>query len=108
MTVSVKTRIGYDKPETETWIPQILEAKPDLIALHGRTLKQLYAGSANWEEIANAVELCQQGNIPLLANGDIGTAESANSCVEVTKANGLLIGREVMENLKYLDRSEMH
>lgn len=93
LTVSVKTRIGYDKPETETWIPQILEAKPDLIALHGRTLKQLYAGSANWEEIANAVELCQQGNIPLLANGDIGTAESANSCVEVTKANGLLIGR---------------
>ena len=38
--VSVKTRIGFNKSEIETWIPALLKAEPAAIILHGRTRKK--------------------------------------------------------------------
>ena len=88
--VSVKTRIGYDAPITESWIGNLDKAKPDWIAVHGRTLKQMYCGKADWDEIAKAV---QSISSPVLANGDVNTPEDAIKILEVTKAAGTLIGR---------------
>jgi tRNA-dihydrouridine synthase B len=88
--VSVKTRIGFDEIITEKWISNLVEAKPSWIALHGRTLKQMYSKDANWNEIRKAVELT---DIPILANGDIDSQEKTNSALEVTGAFGVLIGR---------------
>src|SRR5919108_3900559 len=55
--VSVKTRIGYDRIVVEEWMKTLLEEKPAVISLHGRTLRQGYKGSADWETIARAADI---------------------------------------------------
>jgi len=96
--VSVKTRIGYDKPSTEEWISTILEEGPDCICLHGRTLKQLYGGEANWEEIEKGGKLCRDAGVCFLGNGDIKSIEDAHDRVKKYGVDGVLIGRAVTGN----------
>jgi tRNA-dihydrouridine synthase B len=98
LPVSVKTRIGYDQPSVEEWIPNLLEMEPDAIALHGRTLKQQYGGQANWEMIAQAAELTHQAGVPLLGNGDIRSFEDAQQKIQTYKTDGVLLGRVSMGN----------
>ena len=91
--VSVKTRIGYDRPQVDEWIPHLLDSAPAAISLHGRTLAQAYSGSADWSAIGRAVELAQGSGTLILGNGDVadradGLARSAEYGVD-----GVLIGR---------------
>jgi len=88
--VSVKTRIGFSEPQTEFWIQNLEKENPAWISLHGRTLKQMYTGFADWNEIKKAVEIT---NIPILANGDIKTYDDYKKVLKVTGAFGALIGR---------------
>lgn len=88
--VSVKTRIGFSEPITEQWISTVASMNPAWISVHGRTLKQMYLGEANWLEIKKAVEIT---DIPVLANGDIKTYDDYKRILEVTGAFGALIGR---------------
>src|SRR5262249_19180421 len=60
LPLSVKTRLGYDQIIVKDWIGPLLETKRlSNITIHGRTLKQGYSGSANWEAIAEAAELAK-------------------------------------------------
>jgi len=93
--VSVKTRLGYDELVTESWISKISTGDPDWITVHGRTLKQMYAPVANWDEIAKAVKCT---NIPILANGDVNSIDDFNKILEKTNAYGVLIGRASFGN----------
>jgi len=91
--VSVKTRIGYNKPITKEWMSALLEAKPDAIALHGRTLKQQYHGKADWAEIGTAVELAKNFGVLILGNGDVkNRLDAGKKCAKYGTA-GVLIGR---------------
>jgi tRNA-dihydrouridine synthase B len=96
--VSVKTRVGYDKPVVEDWIPTLLEMKVAAIALHGRTLKQQYSGQADWSEIGKAATLCKNTDTILLGNGDVDTYEQALELVEKFKVDGVLMGRSALSN----------
>lgn len=102
--VSIKTRIGYDSDITEEWIGNLLKISPDAITLHGRTLKQLYGGSANWGSIARAVELIKRNNLEtgqetiVLGNGDIRSRDEALTRITESKADGALVGRAVFGN----------
>ena len=73
LPVSVKTRTGIQKHETERWISQLIETNPAAITLHGRTQKQQSEGTADWNEIAKAVQLRNtlNPNIAILGNGDV-------------------------------------
>lgn len=96
--VSIKTRIGYDAVVTNDWISLLLAEKPAVIALHGRTLKQMYLGSANWDEIALAGKLAHQTETLLLGNGDIRTHEDALTKAKTYSPDGVLIGRGALGN----------
>lgn len=96
--VSVKTRIGYDSPVTESWIAHLLEVGVDNISLHGRTLAQKYTGEADWSEIAKAARLARQTETTLLGNGDIKNPSEVRSRVEQAGVHGVLIGRATMGN----------
>lgn len=96
--VSVKTRIGYDHPVIEEWIPALLEMEPAVITLHGRTLKQMYSGQADWEEIAKAAELVHKTDTLILGNGDITSAQSFFDKVSAAGVDGALIGRATNGN----------
>ena len=103
--VSVKTRVGFDEKITTGWISILLEVKPTVIALHGRTLRQAYGGEADWEEIGRAVKLAhdfsQKNSQPrtlILGNGDVKSYEQAIEKVEKYGVDGVLIGRASFGN----------
>ena len=96
--VSIKTRIGYDKPVTEEWIKALLSAEPAVISLHGRTLKQGYGGKADWREIGKAAKLCRETETLLFGNGDIDSVEDGKKKIKKYGGDGFLIGRAAMGN----------
>ncbi len=100
LPVSVKTRIGYERSTVSTWIPTLLEAEPTVISLHGRTLKQMYTGSSDWQEIAKAVKIVQQtsGETLILGNGDIDSIVSAKEKIIASGVDGILVGRATFGN----------
>jgi tRNA-dihydrouridine synthase B len=98
LPVSVKTRIGYDTPVTEKWISTLLEENPANISLHGRTLKQMYLGEANWDEIQKAAKLCKGSGTTLLGNGDVKSMQDAKDKIEQYGVDGVLVGRATFGN----------
>ncbi len=112
--VSVKTRIGYQTPEVERWTSQILKSKPAVLALHGRTLKQMYSGDADWDSLKVASKIVKnESDAYFFANGDITDPASAEECLEHTKGDGILVGRACMgdvyiieEIIKFLRHTE--
>ncbi len=98
LPVSVKTRLGYDSIIIEDWVKVLLEVEPVAISLHGRTLRQMYTGSANWEAIGRAAAIVRQTPTLILGNGDIHNAEDARQRVLETGVHGVLIGRAAMGN----------
>ena len=65
------------------------------VALHPRTAKQFYRGSADWQRIAR---LKQALRIPVVGNGDVGCAEDALEMMRRTGCDGVMIGRASMKN----------
>jgi tRNA-dihydrouridine synthase B len=98
LPVSVKTRLGYDSIIIEDWVQILLEVEPVVISLHGRTLRQMYTGSANWDAIGRAAAIVRQTPTLILGNGDIHTVEDARSRIQETGVHGVLVGRAAMGN----------
>ncbi len=100
LPVSVKTRTGIRRHETERWISQLIEAGPAAVTLHGRTQKQQSEGQASWEEIAKAVEVRNELNpeIPVLGNGDILSYGQALEYAATYHTDGVMIGRGIFHN----------
>jgi len=96
--VSVKTRLGYDQIVVEEWIQTLLEEKPSVISLHGRTLKQMYRGNADWEAIARAVAMSKNSETMILGNGDLQSMNDVYRRVRETNVDGVLLGRSSQGN----------
>lgn len=96
--VGVKTRIGYDTCTIIDWVQVLLEADPIVISIHGRTLKQMYKGDADWEAIARAVVIIHQTPTLVLGNGDVASRAEAARRIHETGVDGILIGRAAMGN----------
>ena len=95
--ITIKIRLGIDeKSINAVKIAKIAEQNgADMIAVHGRTMKQGYSGNANWDLIK---EVKENVSIPVAANGDIIDGESALKCLKKTKCDFLMIGRAAMKN----------
>jgi nifR3 family TIM-barrel protein len=98
LPVSVKTRIGYDRIMIEEWSACLIQGRPEVISIHGRTLSQMYRGQSDWEAIALAASLIQPQGIRVLGNGDIQSLGEAATRIRDSKVNGVLIGRGSLGN----------
>ena len=100
LPVSIKTRTGIKKHQTEEWVAQLIETKPAAIILHGRTQRMQSEGNADWNEIAKAVSLKNQldPSIPLHGNGDVFSYADGLKKIEETGVNGVMIGRGIFQN----------
>ncbi len=98
LPVSVKTRIGVDKIVVEEWMETLMEVKPANISLHGRTLKQLYQGSADWEAIGRAAKIVHKHGGHILGNGDVISLQDGMDKVKQYGVDGFLIGRAAEGN----------
>ena len=90
--VTVKCRLGWDKGSINVldFTKRMEQAGVSMITVHGRTRSMLYSGVADWDMIRKVKE---QLSVPLIANGDIVSPETALRCQKWTGADGLMIGR---------------
>lgn len=98
--VSVKTRLGYNADELETWLPELLAEEPAAITLHARTRKEMSAVPARWERVARAVQIRDslRSKTLIIGNGDVaGLADAREKCAS-TGADGAMLGRAVFGN----------
>lgn len=105
LPISVKTRIGYNKDELETWLPKLLSAEPAVVTIHARTRKEMSKVPARWEHVKRAVEMRdayfkdREGDKTLiLGNGDAVTIEDAYQKATFSGADGVMIGRGIFGN----------
>ncbi|MDD2224885.1 MAG: tRNA-dihydrouridine synthase [Candidatus Shapirobacteria bacterium] len=97
-TISVKTRLGISESIIESWASILLAQDLDFLTIHGRTLKQGYAGSADWSEIQKVVELAKNTKTKIFGNGDIQSKFQGLEFCQKYGVNGVLIGRAACGN----------
>ena len=96
--VTVKIRTGTD-PEHRNGvtIARIAEsAGIQMLTVHGRTRADRFKGQAEYQTIA---EIVHAVTIPVIANGDIDSAEKARAALKLTGAAGVMIGRAAQGQL---------
>lgn len=100
LPVSVKTRLGYNKDELETWLPFLLKAEPAAITVHARTRKEMSKVPARWERIARAVEIRDElkSSTLILGNGDALSIADAQKKAQESGADGVMLGRAIFGN----------
>ena len=99
LPVSVKIRLGFQRGEGGE-IERALALKENgavFLTLHGRYASDLYKGVADWEAIAKVKEALGENYI-LIGNGDIKTKEDAKRAFEISKVDGIMVGRAAIGN----------
>ncbi len=90
--VTMKMRLGWNTENLNS--PALAKMAEDvgiqMLTVHGRTRCQMYNGSANWELIRNVKDAVK---IPVIANGDIKNVDDAKKALELSGADGVMIGR---------------
>lgn len=100
LPVSVKTRLGYNKVEIETWLKELLAEEPAVVTIHARTRKEMSKVDAHWEYIKRAVEIRDElGSETLIfGNGDALDLSDARAKVVETGCDGVMLGRAIFGN----------
>jgi tRNA-dihydrouridine synthase B len=93
---TVKMRIGFeDTRHYDRILDLVNQHRADLLTVHGRTVKEMYRSDVHYDEIARGVARVR---CPLLANGNVTSAEKAAEVVKITGAAGVMIGRHAIRN----------
>ena len=100
LPVSVKTRVGYNKVELDTWLPKLLAMDLAAVTIHARTRKEMSLVPARWEHVKEAVvmrnELAPQTLI--IGNGDVKDLSEGRQKAKETGADGVMLGRAIFGN----------
>ncbi len=90
--VTVKMRLGWDDADRNA--PALARRLQDegaqAFTVHGRTRAQFYEGQADWNFIGEVKRVVR---VPVLANGDVRTLGDVKTIVQVSGADGVLVGR---------------
>lgn len=88
---SLKVRLGFDKKIPLELASMINDCAADFVVVHGRTKTDAYKRD---RIDYNSIALIKDNiKIPLIANGDIDSFQKAKEVLNLTRANGLMIGR---------------
>jgi nifR3 family TIM-barrel protein len=107
--VSVKTRVGFNKEEIDTWIGELLKEDISALIIHLRTAKELSLVPANWDYIKKIKELIKKSGkaspiglrpreVLLIGNGDVQNLKDAEEKAFKYGCDGVMIGRGVFGN----------
>jgi len=100
ISISVKTRIGYNKNQMEEWIPFLLGENLDALTIHARTRKELSLVPANWDHVKRVVEIRNKMKVKtkIIGNGDVESLEQGKKLAKETGCDGIMIGRGIFGN----------
>lgn len=95
--VTVKIRKGWDDNSVNAVeLAEILEKNgAAAITVHGRTRKQMYSGTVDYDIIK---KVKQAVSVPVIGNGDITNEQSATIMLEKTGCDAVMIGRGAFGN----------
>lgn len=105
--VTVKFRLGWDHNNKNhiEFAKMAEDAGADAICIHGRTRSQMYSGTADWHAIGEAKNAVK---IPVIANGDIISPETAKSCLEISGCDGIAVARGILGDPGLIHRIEKY
>ena len=105
LPVSVKTRIGFNKLDTENWVRTLLQTPIAALILHLRTVPEMSKVPAHWEEINKAVKIRDElkSNAKIIGNGDIKTLKEAQDKCSEYGIDGVMVGRGIFENVYFFN-----
>ncbi len=93
---TVKTRTGFENTGLyEDFLQVFARHSLDLLTVHGRTVKEMYRSDVRYDLIGRAVQAMA---CPVLANGNIYSAQKARDVLASTRARGVMIGRAAIRN----------
>lgn len=100
LPVSVKTRIGFNTNEIETWIPTLLSANIPVLTVHMRTRKDMSSVPAKWDLMQRIIELRDElaPDTLILGNGDVTDLADALQKIADTGCDGVMLGRAIFGN----------
>lgn len=102
--ISVKTRVGYSKVEIDEWITALLEENIDALIIHCRTMKEMSKVPARWDHVKEVVDLRnkiqqeKEKKTLIIGNGDVLNISDAKNKIEITGADGAMLGRAIFGN----------
>ena len=108
LPISVKTRIGYNTNEIDTWIPQLLAEDIAALTIHARTRKEMSKVPARWEHVKEVVEIRNKlgKDTLILGNGDVLDIADAKKKVAETGCDGVMLGRAIFGNPWLFDQNK--
>jgi len=94
--VSAKVRLGWESPDEVDAIARAVEdGGANWITIHARTKLEGYKPGVHWDAVARVK---QRLSIPVVANGDLFTAEDVIRCEAETGCSHFMIGRGILKN----------
>lgn len=95
--VTVKMRKGWDENQVNVLdlAKRVEAAGATAVTVHGRTRQQFYSGKADWDIIREVKRSLQ---IPVIGNGDVGSAQEGAALLEHTSCDAIMVGRGSMGN----------
>ena len=108
VSISVKTRIGYNKNQINEWILFLLKQDIDALIIHARTRKEMSKVPARWEHVKEVVNIRNRMRVKtkIIGNGDVKDLKEGKKLAKETGCDGIMIGRAIFGNPWLFSRSE--
>lgn len=96
LPLTAKIRLGTEgKGDELLSFCQMLEGEGvDLLTIHARFHGEKFCRKPRWQLLA---PVCEKLDIPVIANGGIASVADAKKCLELSGADGLMLGRFAVE-----------